>query len=290
MVAHRGAATYSATMRLLAAILTASLLSGCTSLVLADPAIRVAPYLAIYELRGDTSMQSAAPGGGSPSPAPQNNPAQSLQTFGQDRSHEDVGIRVDIGDGFGGIRADYYRLDMDTSRKGELQSDWGSLLAGDQVSMYAEMDELRLGYIQPIFDHRTDYRDDELQLKFGAGGTFATRQMKLRGREETNTRGQNLEMDGDLVFVALSAQANWRQLSFEVDYSIAPEFFVLSGDFEDLSQDFEARITYELPQRDINFFAGVRYSEFSADGSSGSFRYSSDLKIDGFQIGVSIVL
>src|SRR5690606_37863130 len=127
----------------------------------------------------------------------QGNPHQKLRSFGQDRHREDVGLRANIGDGFGGIRADYYRLDMDTARTGELAQDWGQLLAGDRASIYAEMDELRVGYLEPLADLRTEYRDEELRIQLAAGGIFATRSMTLHGREDSNTRTQNLTIEGD---------------------------------------------------------------------------------------------
>ena len=280
--------TYAAPMRLLALLLATLILCGCASTALADPVIHVSPYLAIYELRGKSGMQSVTGGGpGGTSPILQNNATQAMRRFGQDRSRDDVGIRADIGDGFGGIRAEYYRLDMNTTRSGTLEEDWGQLRAGDEVNIYAEMDELRVGFIEPLSEVLTEYRDDELRLKFGAGGLFATRQMSLHGKESSNTRTQNLEINGDLIYLALRAQATWRDFSFDVDYAIAPELLALSGDFEDLTHDFEARISYQMPQRDMTIFAGVRYSEFAASGTTDGYGYKSDLTIDGFQLGVS---
>ena len=271
-------------MRQTGALLTAALLSGCTSTVLTEPIVHVSPYLALYQLRGDTKMQSQ---GTLPSDL-QNNPRQPLRRFGQDRFREDVGVRVDIGDGFGGLRGEYYKLDMNTSRSNELQADWGQLQAGDFASIYAEMDELRIGYVEPFADIRTDYRDEELRLQFGAGAVFATREMDMRGRETTNTRNQNLKFDGDVVYVAVRARATWKDFALDLDYAIAPEAFVVAGDMEDVSQDFEARLSYQLPQRDIKLFGGVRYSEFSASGIANGFRYDNDLVLDGFQFGLLV--
>jgi len=268
-------------MRTLVLVLAATLFSGCTSTVLMEPAIHVSPYLALYQLRGNTKMQSEEP--------VVDNPQQELRSFGQDRHREDVGLRADIGDGFGGIRAEYYRLDMDTSRTGELQHDWGRLLQGDMVSIYAEMDELRVGYLEPLADIRTEYRNEELRIQFASGGVFATRSMTLNGREETpGTRSQDLEMDGDVLYLAARARATWMQFAFDLDYAIAPEELVLSGDIEDFSQDIEARLSYQLPQRDISFFAGMRYSTISASGDANGFKYSNEMTIDGFQLGFTV--
>lgn len=272
-------------MRTIVVLLSATLLSGCTA-TLAEPAVQVSPYLAIYQLRGKSKMQSfvdpMAPG------AVQNNTFQKMGQFGQDRFREDVGIRADIGDGFGGIRADYYQLDMDTSRKGELTNDWGNLLDGDRVSMYANMDELRVGYIEPIAEFTRDYRDEEMRFQFGIGGVFTSRQMTLKALDETFTRFQNFELAGDTIGAAVRARVSWQELALDVDYAAAPEALVLSGDIEGLSQDIEARLSYQLPQRDISFFVGLRYSEFSGSGIAGSFRYDSDMVIDGMQFGVRV--
>ena len=45
-------------MRTLAVLLAATLLSGCSSTVMMEPGIYVSPYLALYQLRGNTKMQS----------------------------------------------------------------------------------------------------------------------------------------------------------------------------------------------------------------------------------------
>lgn len=286
MLAKARPATYAARMRTLVVLLAATLLSGCTSTVLAEPAIHVSPYLAVYQLRGQTKMQSFVdpmnPG------AVQNNPYQKMRTFGQDHFREDVGIRADIGDGFGGIRADYYQLDMNTSKSGELDSDWGNLLDTDKVSLYANMDELRIGYVEPFADFRTEYRDEDLRFQFGIGGVFTSRQMTLKARDETFIRSQNFELAGDTFGAAVRARVSWKAFSLDLDYAAAPESLVLSGDIEGLSQDIEARLSYRLPQRDISFFAGLRYTEFSGKGMAGSFQYDSDMVIDGMQFGINV--
>lgn len=272
-------------MRILVVLLGATLLTGCTSL--AEPSLRVSPYLAVYQLRGKSSMTSFVDPMNTAGPV-QSNPTQRMATFGQDRFREDVGIRADFGDGFGGIRADYYQLDMDTSRKGELNGDWGNLLEDDRVSMYANMDELRLGYVEPIAEFRTEYRDEEMRFQFGIGGVFTSRQMTMKALDETFTRFQNYELAGDTIAPTLRARVSWMKLALDVDYAAAPEALVLSGDIEGLSQDIEARLSYQLPQRDISFFVGLRYSEFSGSGVAGNFTYDSDLIIDGMQFGVRV--
>lgn len=273
-------------MRLSVVLIAASLLSGCTATVLAEPLLQVSPYLALYQLRGETKMQSPGNLGG----APQNNPHQNLRDFGQERFREDIGLRVDLGDGFGGLRADYYRLDMNTSQATELDFDWGQLRSGDVASIYAEMDEVRLGYVEPFADFVSEYRDEELRLRLGAGGVLSTRQMNLRGREGSRTRSQNLEIKGERLFVALRAQASWQQLTLDFEAAISPDAFALSGDLDELAHDIEAQLSYQLPQRDIKFFAGVRYSRFSASGGQQGFAYDSDLIVNGLQLGLLITL
>lgn len=276
-------------MRTLAVLVASPLLlvpmAGCTSTMQVEPELRVSPYLAVYELRGDVGMQSLD--AGSP-PALQNNPQQPMRRFGQDKFREDVGVRADLGDGFGGLRADYYKLDMNTSRSGTLTHDWGRLLAGDQVSIYAEMDELRLAYLEPIWDIHTQYRGEDLRIRIAGGGAFATRSMRLRGKKDDNTRQQNLKLDGDVVYGAVRARAEWQQFAFEVDYAIATDEMVLGGEMGGISQDLEARLSYELPQRDIRLFVGARYSELSASGDANGFGYDADLVIDGLQFGASV--
>ena len=179
---------------------------------------------------------------------------------------------------------------MNTSQATQLDFDWGQLRSGDVASIYAEMDEVRLGYVEPFADFLTDYRDEELRLRVGAGGVLSTRQMKLRGREDSRTRSQNLEIEGERLFVALRAQASWQQLSFDFEAAVSPEVFALSGDLDELAHDIEARLSYQLPQRDIQFFAAVRYSRFSASGDQQGFAYDSDLIVNGLQLGFRVTL
>ena len=54
------------------------------------------------------------------------------------------------------------------------------------------------------------------------------------------------------------------------------------------SQDFEARFHYQLPQRDIQVFAGWRYSEFTSTGTADGYQFENDLVLDGFQLGVLV--
>jgi hypothetical protein len=261
----------------------AALLAACSTTTLAEPRILVSPYLTLYQLRGDIGMQSQ-PLAGNPL---QDNAAQSLRSFGQDHHREDVGVRVDVGDGFAGLRADYHRLDMNTSKGGALGADWGRLLAGDVVRMRAEMDELRVGYLEPFATVRSTWREQPLTFRLAAGGVFTHRAMELRARTEDGVRTQNVEIDGDALSAAARFRAGWRDWAFDVDYAISPEL-VLGGDLDGVLQDLELRLQYTLPLHDVTFFGGYRLSTFEADGDANGFRYGADLTIDGFQFGLSV--
>jgi len=270
-------------MRALVAVLTASLLSSCTATLLFEPQVLVSPYLALYQLRGTVGVQSD-PGGGSPL---QDNAAQPLRTFGQEHHREDVGVRVDVGDGFAGLRVDYYRLDMGTSHTGVLPVNWGALQSGDVVRMKAEMDELRIGYLEPLWTTTVDWREQPLTFEVGAGGVLAHRGMHLRAQTDDGVRRQTLQIDGDLLYAAARARVGWRNMAFDVDYAICPDV-ALGGDFGGVMQDIELRASYTLPMRDVTFFAGYRYSDLEADGHAGSLGYDADLRIDGFQLGITV--
>jgi hypothetical protein len=257
--------------------------TACTATRVDEPRVQVSPYLAVYQLRGAIGAQSE-PVVGLPL---QENPRQAMRSFGQDRFREDVGVRADLGDGFGGLRIDYYRLDMDTSQTGVLTSDFGDLVAGDVVRASVTMDELRAGWIEPIVDLESEYRDHPVRVQLGLGATFAHRDMKFRAATDDRTRTQNIGIDGDVVYLALRAKATWRDWSLDVDYAVSPEL-TLSGDFEDVLQDVEARVHFTLPRRDITLFAGYRYSELPASGRAGRYEYDADLRIDGFQVGFTL--
>lgn len=265
------------------AALVATLCAACTPAVLAEPRILVSPYLAVYQVRGEIGMQSQ------PVPAGplQDNAPQPMRNFGQDHHREDVGVRADIGDGFAGFRIDYYRLDMNTGDNGTLTADWGRLLANDNVAMRIAMDELRVGYLEPLVHLRSTYRDRPLSVQIAAGGVFAYRSMDLRARTTDGARTQNADISGDVIYPAARFRAAWRGFAFDADYAISPEL-ELSGDWEGVMQDIELRIAYTLPLHDITFFGGYRYSTLPAEGQSDGFAYDADLTIDGFQFGVSV--
>jgi hypothetical protein len=98
--AHRAfsahAARYVVRMRTLVAVVAACFLTACSS-TLAEPRLLVSPYYALYQLRGEVGMQSA-PGAG----PVQDNAPRTLRAFGHDHRRGDVGVRGNLGGGFGG--------------------------------------------------------------------------------------------------------------------------------------------------------------------------------------------
>ncbi|MBM4060272.1 MAG: hypothetical protein FJ265_04115 [Planctomycetes bacterium] len=259
------------------------LFAGCTATLLYEPRILVSPYLAVHRLRGDVAVQSD-PGGGAPL---QQNPAEPLRTFGQEHHREDVGVRADVGDGFGGLRIEYYRLDMNTTQAGTLAADWGALLENDTVLAKAEMDELRVGYLEPLFETRTNLRDRPLGFRFAAGAVLAHRDMILRARTTDGERRQTLQLEGDVAAAAVRGRVTWQNVAFDLDYAICPDLS-LGGDYDGVQQDLELRLGYTLPMRDVTFFAGYRYSELEANGNAGRLGYDADLVIDGYQFGMTV--
>lgn len=255
--------------------------AGCSATVFYEPKLQVAPYLAVYQLRGDAAVQTRSGG------TVQNNAPQSLRTFGQDHFREDFGIRADLGDGFGGLRLDYYRLDMDTTRSGELAAGWGRLQAGDAVAMRATMDEFRLGYVEPLWTSKFMVRDRPLEIRLGAGGHLARRDLTLRARATDGSRSQNLHVDGDLVYGQARARVSWQRVQFDLDYAISPDL-AIRGDFGRLQQDLEVRIGYTIPMREITVFAGYRFCDLDGSGREGSVGYRADLQLEGFQFGMAL--
>lgn len=263
----------------------AACLAGCSSTTMAEPRLLVSPYLAVYQLRGDVALQSE--------PAPgivQDNPSAQLRTFGQDHYREDIGVRVDFGDGFGGLRADYYQLDQNTTDSGVLSSDFGTLLAGDVVRMDVDGDEIRLGYLEPILDLKSTWRDRPLSLQFAIGAMFAHRELDLRASTVDRSRLQNVEIEGDVVGPSIRLRLGiLRDFAVDVDYTISPELG-LGGDFDGTLHDVEARASYTLPMRDVTFFAGYRYCTLPAEGHVDRLGFDAEFVLDGFQVGVTVPL
>ena len=264
-------------------LLACAILGSCSTTTFAEPRVLVSPYLAVYQLRGETSMQSQPV---VPGPI-QDNPPQSLKDFGQEHHDEDLGIKIDVGDGFAGVRLDYYKLDMFSSRKGIIDGDWGNLQATDLVRMKFEMDEFRLGYLENVYSKETEWRGAPLTLRVAAGGVLSHRSMVMRGRTDDGLRTQNAYPEGDNFYPAARVRAQWRDFTVDAEYAISPGL-ALGGDFTDTLQDMEFRLSYAVPLRDVTFFAGYRYSTLPVEGNSGSFHYDADLILDGYQFGVQV--
>jgi len=270
-------------MRALALAATTALFAGCNSTLFFEPKVLVSPYATAYQLRGDIRMQSD-PSGGAP---PVWNDPQSMRTFGQDRTRDDVGARIDIGDGFAGIRLDYFRLDIDTTRAGVLDGDWGNFERGDRVSMGATMDELRIGYLEPVWRGEVLFREQPLDLRLAAGGLLAHRNADLSVRQVDGQTRQRVDLKGNLAYGAVRGRIGWQQIALELDLAMCPDL-VLGGDFGGLQHDLEVRLSYAVPRRDMTLFAGYRHSSLEADGRSGRFGYEADLTLEGFQFGMTL--
>lgn len=270
-------------MRAPAAI--ALLLSSACTATFDEPKLFVSPYYALYSLRGDATVQTD-PGGGAPL---QSNPREPLTLFGLGSHENDVGLRAEVGDGFGGVRADYYRMTMNTFRRGQLPADWGALQQDDFVLMAAVMDELRLSWVEQVWSGKTTWREEDLTLHAGLGGQLTYRDLSLRGRTDDNARTQNVPMSGETVAAVARVRTEWQHIALDCDYAISPHLS-LGGDFGGLQQDFELRAGYRVPLRDLTFFAAYRWSNFGGDGVTDGLGYDADLTLDGFQFGLTVSL
>ncbi len=264
------------------AVLAFAVFAGCSSTTFAEPRILVSPYLALYQLRGDASMQSE------PTPGNvQNNAPQSMRTFGHERHKEDIGVRADIGDGFAGARIDWCQLDMNTSHTGVLDADWGNLRTSDVVRAKVSMDELRIGWLESIGTVRTQWRDQPLTVRLAAGGVLAHRDLDVNARTDDGLFTQNLEIEGDTVYAAVRMRASWRDYAIDLDYAICPDL-ELRGAFDGVLQDLELRGSWTMPLQDVTFFAGYRLSTLEGRGNANGFGYVADFTLDGFQLGLSV--
>lgn len=261
------------------------LLSSACTATFADPKLYLSPYYAVYRLRGDATVQTD-PGGGAPR---QNNPRQPLSTFGVGSHENDVGLRAEVGDGFGGIRADYYRMTMNTMRRGVLAEDFGQMQQGDFALMSSVMDELRLSWIEPVWSATTQWREEDMTFHVGAGAQATYRDLTLHARTPDDARRQSVPISGETAAAAARFRVEWQRIAVDCDYAISPHLS-LGGDFGGLQQDFELRGSYHVPLRDMTFFAAYRWSDFGGDGSADGLGYAADFKLDGFQLGLTVTL
>lgn len=262
------------------------MLAGCAlPRSLEDPAIQVSPYYATYKLTGTTALQSVGDTG-----AIEDNQRMKLESFGYDDHEDDVGLRVDVGDGFGGFRIDYLRLDNSSTRKGVLADDWGVLRQGDPVHVAAELDEFRIGYVGEVLAHRFGERDRAVDVRLGVGAVLAHRDLALRVQEDNGLRSQNINhSDRGVIYPALRARATWRDFYLDGEYAWSPNLN-LGGDFDGDQHDLELRLGYAVPLQDVAVFAAWRLSQWEIDGRIGVLRHEADLQLTGWQFGVQIKL
>lgn len=254
-------------------------LASCSSFpVPANPAVNVSPYLARYQLRGDVAMQN------NPGTGVENNATQSIESLGQGSHGDDFGIRADIGDGFTGIRIDYYRMDLNPSGPGTLTDDLGAIASGDAATLEPRMDEWRLAWTQSVMDGSMSWRGDPVRLQGALGATLANRDLSMDVLSPTASQG--IDQSGNSFYGTARGRATLRQVSLDVEYSLCPELH--TGDWEGMAHDFETRISYAIPFQDVTVFAGYRYTMLEGGGSRGGLAHDTDLVIDGYQIGVTV--
>ena len=258
-------------------------LAACGSLSMAaEPRVLVAPYLAVYQLRGELAMQN------DPGTGPVDNQSQRLRDLGQGQHQEDIGVRVDFGDGFGGLRVDYLHLAMDPAGDGVLTDDFGQLLAGDVVSSSAKLDEVRALYLVPVWSERANLYQRPFDFKLALGGGLAHRDLGLHVVTPGGSRAQSLHIDDDGVGCAGARfRAGWRSVQWDVDYTIAPGTS-FGGDFDGVQHDLETRFTYTVPFQDVSLFAGYRYCKLPVDGTEGGLGFDGDLVVEGYFFGVTV--
>lgn len=260
---------------------TALLLAGCGSFPFSsEPRALLTPYFAKYRLRGDVAMQND-PGSGL-----QSNAAQSTQAFGLGDSEDDFGLRADVGDGFAGLRLDWYHLDHGTTDSGVLGDDYGALLAGDTARMRAHMDEWRLSLMPSVLHTESRYQGEPLGLDVALGAVAANRDLSMRATTTDLLRTQGLDVEGNAFYGAVRARVTVQRFSLDAEYAFSPG--LTTGDFEGTQHDLEARLAYSVPYQDVSLFAGYRYSILQTEGQQDGFGWDGDLTLDGLQVGVSV--
>jgi hypothetical protein len=281
--------TFRPVPKLRAVLACSTLLLGACALpaALEDPKIQASPYLALYTLKGKTRMQSVDQGTGS---IVDNNDVH-LREFGGEHYDEDVGVRFDVGDGFSTFRFDYLMLDQNTSQKGTLSDDWGTMQQGDQAHLRTRMNEIRLGYVNEIWREKFGERERQVDLRLGVGAMMGIRQLKMEAREDQAGRTQTVRSSDQGSFgPAVRARASYRGWYVDGEYAISPDNWSLGGEFDGTQQDLEVRLGYQIPMQDVAVFFGYRWSQFEIKGNEGGLNHREDLTLDGFQFGVVITL
>lgn len=245
-----------------------------------DPELSVSPYVAFYDLHGETSMQSFNPG-------PVNNGSMDLRAFGFSGTETGLGAKAELGDGFSGLLFDYYRLDEIDRDKGTLEFDWGELDAGDMVTASAVMDEFRLSYIARFLGHEFQLRERPLDVGLGVGATIAHRRFEFDAVQDPDRlRRQKVEATDDGVVYAVGrARISWEGATLGADYGYS-DGWEMGGDFEGEMQDLEIYLRYELENPRVILFGGWRRSELPISGVQDGLDYDMDLVLAGFQLGI----
>ncbi len=148
------------------------------------------------------------------------------------------------------------------------------------------MDEWRIGWNESVLRQELAVQGRPLDLRLGLGLTYAHRDLSMRMRTDDGVRTQNVRHAGDAFSPTARLHAGIKSVALDVDYAIAPG--LVTGDFDGIQQDIEARLSYSVPFQDVTLFAGYRYSMMSAKGSEGGLAYDSDLRLDGYQFGITV--
>lgn len=257
----------------------ALLAAACTS-TFVEPRFQLSPYVAAHRLRGDAG--AATPGaGGAPATA---NAPQPLSRFGQGERDDDLCWRFDVGDGFAGVRVDWYRLGLAGDDGSALDDGYGAFAAGDVATMRARMEEFRVGYVESLATTRTDLLGRPLTLRAGAGAVLASRDLSLTAARATDGAGERSSFDGENLYAALRLGARWRDLALDAEYAFSPDV-AIGGDVDGLLHDLELRAAWTLPYYDVTLFAGWRLATIEASAAGGR---TADLTLDGWLLGVSV--
>ena len=260
------------------------LAASCSSTTFAEPRFQLSPYVAVHRLTGDASAATPGSGGGG---AATNNAAQPLSAFGQGDRDQDLCYRFDVGDGFAGVRVDWYRLGIAGDPGSPLDDGYGAYAAGDEASMRAAMDEWRLGYVETFATKRTKLWDRPLALHAGAGGVFASRDLSLTARRSGDGLVERSSFDGENLYAALRLGARWQGVSLDAEYALCPDVAV-AGDVDGWLHDLELRAAWAMPYVDVTLFAGWRLATLEAATTSAGARRTADLQLDGWLLGVSV--
>jgi hypothetical protein len=258
---------------------TVALLAAACTTTFAEPRYQLSPYVALHRVRGDAGAATPGVGGG---PATANAP-QPLSRLGQGERDDDLCWRLDVGDGFAGVRVDWYRMSLDGDDGSPLGDGYGAFAAGDVATMRVRMEELRVGYVESIATARLKLQDRPLALRAGLGGVLASRDLSLTAQRAADGAAERSTFDGENLYAALRLGARWRDFALDAEYALSPDL-ALGGDVGGLLHDLELRAAWTLPYYDVTLFAGWRLATIDASADARS----ADLTLDGWLLGVSV--